>query len=96
MRSLPGLVDQQVEQPARDTGIDNPKRGQGQDAARRGNLPREVDRRGNTTVAGGMCSTARRMNMNELRQITEVAANSSSDARVTSPAGPAVRGEAAC
>lgn len=34
--------------------------------------------RPNTTIEGGMCSTAMRMNKNELLQMTEVAANSSS------------------
>lgn len=34
--------------------------------------------RPNTTIEGGMCSTAMRMNKNELPQMTEVAANSSS------------------
>ena len=34
--------------------------------------------RPNTTIEGGMCSMAMRMNKNELPQMTEVAANSSS------------------
>ena len=34
--------------------------------------------RPNTTVEGGMCSTATRMNRNELPQMTDVAPNSSS------------------
>jgi hypothetical protein len=35
-----------------------------------------------------MCSTASRMNRNELPQMTEVAVNSSSDFRVTAPDYP--------
>src|SRR5438105_10188655 len=44
--------------------------------------------RPNTTVDGGMCSTATRMNRNELPQMTEVAANSSSDFLLTVPYYP--------
>src|SRR5207248_11728680 len=39
-----------------------------------------------TTAEGGMCSTATRMNRNELPQMTEVAANSSAAFRLTFPA----------
>ena len=44
--------------------------------------------RPNTTTAGGMCSTATRMNRNELPQMTGAAANPNSDFRVTAAAYP--------
>jgi hypothetical protein len=60
----PCFVDEQVEQPVRDTGVDNPERRQGNEAARRGYLPGQVNGRGGrkarpeTTVISAVIASA--------------------------------------
>jgi hypothetical protein len=51
-------------------------------SGRRKTAPSRV--RPNTTADGGRCSTATRMNRNELPQMAEVAANSNTAFRLTS------------